>query len=106
MQKWEHRWEFVGLDNDNSYVIRAQKRSYNGSDAWDYLAKLGKDGWELVSVASQIGDINPQKGKKASAMASLLDVAIAGPRVTTMTQHKTGTAYYKEQVKISLDNIN
>lgn len=71
----------------------------------DYLSSLGKEGWELVSVAPQIGDLNPMKGKSA-AVASLMDFAIAGPRVTTISQHRAGTVGYFFWFKRPMEIIN
>lgn len=94
IQKWQHLWEFVFL-NDGEYTLIVDKNNVlTGRAVWDYLASLGKYGWELISVAPQIGDTNPQKGKSSTLAASLMDFAIAGPRVTTMTQHMTGTTGY------------
>jgi hypothetical protein len=93
IQKWEHRWEFVFLE-EGEYVLYTYNGKTTGRAVWDFLASLGKDGWELVSVAPQIGDTNPQRGKSSNVMASLFDFAIAGPRVTTMSQHMTGTTGY------------
>lgn len=103
MQKWEHRWEFVFLDQ-GEYILVHGKKQLMGYRVWDYLSSLGKEGWELVSVAPQIGDINPMTGKSSTGIASLMDMAIAGPRVTTMTQHRAGTVgfffWYKRPLEI------
>jgi hypothetical protein len=93
IQKWEHRWEFVFLD-DGEYVLLVGKNRLSGRGVWDHLASLGRNGWELVSVAPQIGDTNPAKRDKAAAFMNMFDMAMAGPRITPLTQHKTGTTGY------------
>lgn len=93
IQKWEHRWEFVFLD-EGEYVLVVNDTELTGRAVWNYLASLGKKGWELVSVAPQIGDTNPQRGKASTVIGGLFDFAIAGPRLTPATQHKTGTTGY------------
>jgi hypothetical protein len=54
---------------------------------------LGKSGWELVNVVEEIGN-ERDENKNGKAIATLLDFAIAGPRVTTATQHKAVTLGY------------
>jgi hypothetical protein len=93
IQKWEHHWEFVFLD-EGEYVLLVGNRKLTGKNVWNHLASLGKDGWELVSIAPQIGDTNPAKRDKATMFMNAFDLAMAGPRLTPLTQHKTGTTGY------------
>jgi hypothetical protein len=79
IQKWEHRWEVVFLEAEE-YVIIVGERELTGHYVWNYLASLGKDNWESVSVVPQMGDTNPNKRSTSTAMASMMDFAIAAKR--------------------------
>jgi len=90
IQKWQYRWEFAYL-YEGAYTLKVGNKELSGKDAWDYLASLGMEGWELVSVTSHIGAVNEEK---STVGKTLLSAAVMGPLVTTMAQNKSGTIGY------------
>ncbi len=84
-QKWEHRWEFVLID-EGEYILLVGNRELTGRNVWDHLASLGREGWELVSVAPQIGDTNPNKQEIIESESVAL--------VTVRRRYMTGTTGY------------
>jgi len=107
MQKWEHRWEYLYLSN-NEFTLNNKDLPYPLANdrAFDWLAKLGKMGWELVNVVPQIGDMRTAVETKTAGegVGEALGRLFAGPGVSHLTQHLTGTIAYFFWFKRPLEN--
>jgi hypothetical protein len=92
MQKWEYKKLFVMLEEGKLFLLHSGK-IVQDQEVLEFINSLGKVGWELVNIVDEIGNERP-RNKTGKLVASLFDFAIAGPRVTPMTQYRTVTLGY------------
>jgi len=92
MKKWEYLELHLVLEQGKLYLYQPPK-IFKGEEVVNYINTLGKEGWELINAVEETGN-ERSDNKEGQAIASLLDLAIAGPRVTNMTQHRAVTLGY------------
>ena len=92
MKKWEYFMAFVSINSNGEWSMRLGSDTLKWEGIHNYFNSIGEQGWELITVTSHIGDTNPQQN--TAKTQKFMDAMIAGPRVTTMTQHITGTNGY------------
>ena len=92
MNKWEYLRIYV-ICKQGTLLLNKAKRWLKDDEISNYLSSLGKAGWELVNVVEEIGG-ERKENQDGSVVAGLLDLAIAGPRVTTQNQHRAVTLGY------------